>query len=171
MLVHDGHMSARRFFTSANADSYDTIASLATFGQDTAWKREIVKAVGRRNSVLELACGTGVLSSMLAKYVDIKRVVDECWRVLRPGGVIVFHDFTYPSGLVRNLWNAHFAILRLAGRFVTSWRMVFEQLDNLIKKSDWVDQTSLALHSRGFRNIDERWYTAGTAAIVSAEKP
>ena len=52
MLVHDGHMSARRFFTSANADSYDTIASLATFGQDLAWKREIVKAVGRRNSVL-----------------------------------------------------------------------------------------------------------------------
>ena len=222
MLVHDGHMSARRFFTSANADSYDTIASLATFGQDIAWKREIVKAIGRRNSVLELACGTGVLSSMLAntdksvvgidltfeylrtskhkvlaavaqgtaevlpyrnesfeavassylaKYVDIKRVVDECWRVLRPGGVIVFHDFTYPSGLMRNLWNAHFAILRLAGRFVTSWRMVFEQLDNLIKKSDWVDQTSVALHSRGFRNIDERWYTAGTAAIVSAEKP
>ena len=82
-----------------------------------------------------------VASSYLAKYVDIKRVVDECWRVLRPGGGIVFHDFTYPSGLMRNLWNAHFAILRLAGRFVTSWRMVFEQLDNLIK-----NRTGLTRH-------------------------
>jgi demethylmenaquinone methyltransferase/2-methoxy-6-polyprenyl-1,4-benzoquinol methylase len=222
MLVHDGHTSARRFFTSANADSYDKIVRLTTFGQDFVWKREIVRAIGSRKSVLELACGTGVLSSMLAgadksvvgidltfeylhrskhkmqaavaqgtaevlpyrkesfeavassylaKYVDVESVVDECWRVLRPGGVIVFHDFTYPAGIIRSLWNAHFAILRLAGTFVMSWRMVFEQLDKLIKNSPWVDQTSCALHNRGFRNIDCRRYTAGTAAIVSAEKP
>src|SRR2546426_2189027 len=157
MLVHDGHMSARRFFTSANADSYDTIASLATFGQDIAWKREIVKAIGRRNSVLELACGTGVLSSMLtntdksvvgidltfeylrtskhkvlaavaqgtaevlpyrnesfeavassylAKYVDVKRVVDECWRQPRAGGATVFTDFPYPNEVKSNLGNS-----------------------------------------------------------------
>lgn len=222
MSLHDGHTTAGRFFTSANANSYDTIASLATFGQDFAWKHEIVKAVGRRKSVLELACGTGVLSSMLAdadkrvvgidltfeylhrskrkmqaavaqgtaevlpyrnesfeavassylaKYVDIQMVVDECWRVLRPGGIIVFHDFTYPAGVMRSLWNAHFAMLRLAGRLLTSWSTVFEQLDNLIRNSDWVDQTSGALHSRGFRNIDHKRYTAGTAAIVCAEKP
>ncbi|HEV8405225.1 MAG TPA: class I SAM-dependent methyltransferase [Nitrososphaera sp.] len=222
MLVHDGHTSARRFFTSANADSYDKIVRMATFGQDFAWKREIVKAVGGRKSVLELACGTGLLSSMLAgadksvvgidltfeyldrsehkmkaavaqgtaevlpyrnesfevvassylaKYVDIVKVVDECWRVLRPGGVIVFHDFTYPAGIMCSLWNAHFAMLRLAGRLVTSWRMVFEQLDKLIKNSHWVDETSCALLNRGFSNIDHRRYTAGTAAIVSAEKP
>jgi demethylmenaquinone methyltransferase/2-methoxy-6-polyprenyl-1,4-benzoquinol methylase len=222
MLVHEGHASARRFFTPANASSYDSVVRLATFGRDSAWKCEIVKAVGSRNSVLELACGTGVLSFMLtsagksvvgidltfeylrapghhlrsaiaqstaeilpyrsesfdavassylAKYVDIQRVVDECWRVLSPGGVIVFHDFTYPAGIMRGLWNAHFALLRLAGRFVTSWRAVFEQLDDVIKNSNWPDQTINALHIRGFRNVDCRYYTAGTAAIVSAEKP
>jgi len=222
MLVHEGHASARSFFTPANAGSYDSIVRLATFGQDSAWKREIIKAVGSRKSVLELACGTGVLSSMLsgagrsvvgidltfeylrasrrklqaavaqgtaevlpyrnasfdavassylAKYVDVQTMVDECWRVLRPGGVIVFHDFTYPSGIMRSLWNAHFAVLRLAGRVVTSWRTVFDQLDGVIKNSDWVNQTSGALYSRGFQNVDCKYHTAGTAAIVSAEKP
>ncbi len=222
MLVHEGHASARRFFTRANARSYNSVVRVATFGQDFAWKHEIINAVGSSKSVLELACGTGVLSSMLvvtdktvvgidltfeylqasrrelhaviaqgtaevlpyrnesfdavassymAKYVDLQRVVDECWRVLRPGGVAVFHDFTYPSGVTRSLWDAHFAVLRLAGRLVTSWRMVFEQLDDLIKNSDWIDQTKSALHSRGFRNVDCRYYTAGTAGIVSAEKP
>jgi demethylmenaquinone methyltransferase/2-methoxy-6-polyprenyl-1,4-benzoquinol methylase len=222
MLVHKGHASARKFFTPANAGSYASVVRLATFGQDSAWKQKILEAIGSGNSVLELACGTGVLSSMLAgagknvvgidltfeylhvsrpslrtviaqgtaevlpyrsesfdavassylaKYVDIQNVVDECWRVLRPGGVAVFHDFTYPSGAMRGLWNAHFALLRLAGRFVASWKAVFEQLDDIIKNSDWPSQATNALHSRGFRNLECRYYTAGTAAIVSAEKP
>jgi demethylmenaquinone methyltransferase/2-methoxy-6-polyprenyl-1,4-benzoquinol methylase len=222
MLVHEGHTSARRFFTPANAGSYDSVVRLATFGRDSAWKQKILKAVGSRNSVLELACGTGVMSSMLtgagksvvgidltfeyirasrrnlrsaiaqgtaevlpyrnesfdaiassylAKYVDVQTVVNECWRVLRPGGVTVFHDFTYPSGIMRSLWNAHFAVLRAVGRLTTSWKMVFMQLDDVIKNSDWVGQTTNALHSRGFRNVDCKYYTAGTAAMVSAEKP
>lgn len=222
MLVHEGYASARRFFTPANADSYDSVVRLATFGRDSAWKREIIKAVSSRSSVVELACGTGVLSSMLieagknvvgldltfeylgvskhklrasvsqgtaevlpyrnesfdavassylAKYVDITRVVDECWHVLRPGGIAIFHDFTYPGGAMRSFWNAYFALLRLAGKYVTSWRTVFEELDNVIKKSDWVNQTTSALYNRGFRKVDCKYYTAGTAAIVSAEKP
>jgi demethylmenaquinone methyltransferase / 2-methoxy-6-polyprenyl-1,4-benzoquinol methylase len=224
MLVHEGHASAMRFFTPYNADSYDLVVRLATFGQDFAWKREIIRAIGDRSHVLELACGTGILSSMLArrgknvagidltfeylqaskrklnapiaqgtaeilpyrsesfdaivssylaKYVDIQEVIDECWRVLRPGGIIVFHDFTYPSGLIsRSLWNIYFALLRLvAGRFVESWKVVFGQLDDIIKKSDWVDQTTNVLKNRKFQSVNCRWYTAGTAAIVSAEKP
>lgn len=168
--VHEGHAQAMRFFTSINADSYDLISRLATFGQDIAWKHEIIRVVSRRSHILELACGTGILSSMLAesgksvagidltfeyllilkrklkmpivqgtaevlpyrdetfdamvssylvKYVDVQKVIDECWRVLRPGGIVVFHDFTYPSGLICNLWQVYFELLRLAGRFVT----------------------------------------------------
>lgn len=222
MLVHEGHANAGKFFTPTNAGSYDSVAHLATFGRDSAWKREIIKAVGGRSFVLELASGTGILSSMLldagksvigidltleylraskyrlrmeiaqgtaeilpyrngsfdavassylAKYVNVKKVIDECWRVLSPGGIVVFHDFTYPKGIMRGLWNAHFAVLRIAGRLATPWRAVFEQLDGVIKNSDWAGQTTRALQRRGFRNVDCNYYTAGTAAIVSAEKP
>jgi demethylmenaquinone methyltransferase/2-methoxy-6-polyprenyl-1,4-benzoquinol methylase len=223
MLVHEGHERAKRFFTPSNAASYDKVARLATFGQDSTWKREVIKAIGGRNSVLELACGTGVLSSMLAgagknvvgidltfeylcasrqklwtavvqgtaevlpckgesfdavvssylaKYVDIQNVVEECWRVLKPGGIAVFHDFAYPGGIMRGFWNAHFALLRVAGRsFATSWKTVFEQLDDVIKKSDWAKQTTSALYSKRFRSVSCKYYTGGTAAIVTAEKP
>jgi demethylmenaquinone methyltransferase / 2-methoxy-6-polyprenyl-1,4-benzoquinol methylase len=222
MLVHEGHAQARRFFTATNARSYDLVLRLATFGQDIAWKYEIIRAVSQRCNILELACGTGILSSMLAergksvtgidltfeylltskrklkapivqgtaevlpyrdecfdamvssylaKYVDIQKVIDECSRVLRPGGVMVFHDFTYPIGLMRNLWNIYFALLRLAGRFVAPWKVVFGQLDDVIKRSDWVDQTICGLKNRKFQNINCRFYTASTSAMVSAEKP
>jgi demethylmenaquinone methyltransferase/2-methoxy-6-polyprenyl-1,4-benzoquinol methylase len=223
MLVHEGHARALKFFTPSNADSYDLVVRLATFGQDFAWKHEIARAIGDCSQILELACGTGILSSMLAqggknvagidltfeylrtskrklntsiaqgtaeilpyrsesfdgivssylaKYVEIEEVIDECCRVLRPGGIIVFHDFTYPSGPIsRSLWNTYFVLLRLAGRFVESWKVVFGQLDDIIRKSDWVDRTTNVLKDRKFQSVNCRWYTAGTAAIVSAEKP
>ena len=221
--MHEGHTNARKFFTQTNASSYDSIVRYATFGQDSAWKREILRVTGRRNSVLELACGTGILSLMLvqsgknvtgldltlgylvlakrkvklqltqgtaeilpyrnesfdaivssymAKYVDIQRVADECWRVLRPGGIVALHDFTYPSdGAMCSLWNAYFNILRLAGKIITPWKDVFDHLDDVISESDWVSLAERALCSRGFQNASCKYYTAGTAAIVSAEKP
>jgi len=222
MLVHGGHVAARRFFTSANAGSYGTVVRIATLGRDFAWKREIIKSILGRKSVLELACGTGILSSILtesgksvtgidlsfeylrtarskvefgsvqgtaemlpyrdgsfdavassylAKYVDVNGVIEEGWRVLRPGGRIVFHDFTFPDGIMRGLWITYFDILRLTGRFIASWRTVFNQLDLVIRDSKWVDQTMDALEMKGFRDIACKYYTAGTAAIVSAEKP
>ncbi|HEX2471201.1 MAG TPA: hypothetical protein VHJ59_00475, partial [Nitrososphaera sp.] len=60
---------------------------------------------------------------------------------------------------------------RLAGRFVTPWKIVFGQLDDVIKKSDWVDQAVCALKDNKFQNVNCRCYTAGTSAMVSAEKP
>ena len=84
---------------------------------------------------------------------------------------MIFHDFTYPRGRICNLWHTYFKLLRLAGRFVTSWKVVFGQLDDVIKESDWADQTITALRDRRFQNIDVRYYTGGTSAMVSAEKP
>lgn len=225
VLVHDGHANARRFFTQENASSYDSIVRFTTFGRDHFWKRQILQSIAnnRNNCVLELACGTGILSSMLmkigknitgldltyeylsaakrkfglalaqgtaeiipyrnesfdaivssylAKYVNIQKVVEECWRVLRPRGLVIFHDFTHPkNGAVRTLWDSYFSILRLAGVFIKSWRVVFEQLDDVIRKSDWLNQTQEALCNTGFQKISCRYYTQGTAAIITAEKP
>jgi demethylmenaquinone methyltransferase/2-methoxy-6-polyprenyl-1,4-benzoquinol methylase len=112
-----------------------------------------------------------VVSSYLAKYVNIRMVVDECWRVLQPGGIALFHDFTFPAGAMRSLWSLYFRILRVVGMFTASWKAVFEQLDAVIKRSNWVSETEQALRSRGFRNVICRRYTAGTACMVSAEKP
>jgi demethylmenaquinone methyltransferase/2-methoxy-6-polyprenyl-1,4-benzoquinol methylase len=113
-----------------------------------------------------------VTSSYLAKYVDIERVVSECWRVLKHRGVVVFHDFTYPSNsLARSLWNGYFKILRLAAKTVPSWAPVFRELDKVVKMSNWLGQTMQALEGTGFKNISFRFYTMQTSAIVSANKP
>ncbi len=113
-----------------------------------------------------------VTSSYLAKYVNVERVVNECWRVLKHNGVLVFHDFTYPSNLLaRNFWNAYFMILRSASKMIISWAPVFQELDQVVKMSNWPGQTTKALEDKGFKNISFTLHTMNTAAIVSAKKP
>jgi demethylmenaquinone methyltransferase / 2-methoxy-6-polyprenyl-1,4-benzoquinol methylase len=67
---------ARKFFTTENAASYDLLAFIATFGEDRQWKRQIIKRVKKDNGLmLDLACGTGILTSMLDKEDCSKRLV------------------------------------------------------------------------------------------------
>jgi demethylmenaquinone methyltransferase / 2-methoxy-6-polyprenyl-1,4-benzoquinol methylase len=225
LKVHEGLRNARKFFSHENASTYDYVVRFTTFGQDSLWKNQILNIIGKQNSVLDLACGTGILSLMLidsaiikvsgldlvfdylviakkktkrlfltngtaeilpyknecfdsvtssylAKYVDIERVVNECWRILKHDGIVVFHDFTYPTNnLMESFWNAYFMILRITGIFVKSWKAVFQELDQVVKTSRWVEQTIGSLEHRGFEVISCKYYTLGTAAIISAKKP
>ncbi|MGH9934011.1 MAG: class I SAM-dependent methyltransferase [Nitrososphaerales archaeon] len=227
-LVHEGHKVARKFFTGTSS-SYDTVVSITTFGRDASWKRAIVDLVPAGNyRVLDLACGTGILTfalarkvsavtgvdlmeenlrvankkaieseitnvtfctsaaetipqqdgsfdfvtaSYLPKYCDIELVVKESARVLKRNGVLIMHDFTYPrSAAMKALWNAYFKILRIAGTFTPSWRPVFNELDNVIKHSRWVDELINAMNNNGFRNVQCKNLTSGTAAIVWGSK-
>ena len=113
-----------------------------------------------------------ITSSYLSKYINVEAVVRECWRVLKSGGLVVFHDFTYPSGLiVRPLWNFYFGLLKLVAKGVITWAHAFQDLDHVIKSSNWVHETSQALRVNGFSNILIRFYTMQTSAIVLGQKP
>lgn len=222
--MHQGHEVARKFFTGTSS-SYDTVANIATFGQDTIWKKAILDLIPNGNhKVLDLACGTGILSfalaqkascvvglditedsiriarekallhdmtnmsfyvsaaeaipqadrefdfvtaSYLPKYCDIDQVVSEVARVLKRGGMLIMHDFTYPDNYaMKGLWNAYFEILRIAGVFVPSWRSVFSGLDAVIKQSNWVNELMTAMRRHGFTDVRYKRLTAGTAALV-----
>ena len=69
-LMHEGHRVAKRFFAGTSS-SYDTVVNIATFGQDAAWKRAILDLIPAGNyKVLDLACGTGILTFAIADKVS-----------------------------------------------------------------------------------------------------
>jgi demethylmenaquinone methyltransferase / 2-methoxy-6-polyprenyl-1,4-benzoquinol methylase len=231
MTLHDGYSEVRRFFNANNVATYDLIVHYATFGRDKMWKDQIAKIVDNGSllptAVLDLAAGTGILSSILqrrsdkfkihsldltlgylkkakeksrrfslinstaellpyraevfdcivssylAKYVDIGTVVQECWRVLKHDGNVVFHDFTFPKNpLVREFWKFHFVLLKFSGRLLKEWAPTFERLDTLICKTNaWPNDTILYLKKTGFIRISCKYHTLGTSAIVCARKP
>lgn len=53
-------------FFDDTAESYDTVVRWATFGKDDYWKKEIINQMNNPNSILDLACGTGILTRMIA---------------------------------------------------------------------------------------------------------
>jgi demethylmenaquinone methyltransferase / 2-methoxy-6-polyprenyl-1,4-benzoquinol methylase len=226
ILGSKGHLIATRFFSSENASSYDTIVRLTTFFRDSSWKKEMMRFMNGKNElVLDLACGTGILSSFihngsasakifgtdltyeylklaknrqsyvlltnslaeflpykdesfdaivssyLVKYTELSTMVKEHWRVLRKGGIIIIHDFTYPNTrIMKVLWHFYFQILNELGKVISPWRDVFSNLDKLIQHTPWVNNLVRELDMVGFTSISKRYYTYGTSAIVCAKK-
>lgn len=217
---------AKTFFSSKNAHSYDKLVRLTTFGKDSIWKKNVATLLSHDDRyILDLACGTGILSSYipkqvgrlivgsdltrdylliaknrgtyllltnsvaeflpyrtgifdtiissyLAKYVDLRQVVNEHWRILNNGGVAIFHDFTLPKRpVIQNLWKFYFKILYISGIFLRNWKNVFSNLDKVIIGSEWVADLMRELRQAGFQSISCKYYTLETSAIVSAVKP
>ena len=63
------------YFFDKNAKTYDRMVCLATFGKDMYWKKEIVNKINSANSVLDLACGTGILTRMIFNKFPYSRIV------------------------------------------------------------------------------------------------
>lgn len=197
---------------------------LTTLGQDLIWKRKMLKYIQPESVVLELANGTGILSSMLlknknliygidltfdylkllvknkqdsimsvngtaellpfksnsfdniissylVKYVNLTKLIDECYRVLKNKGTVVFHDFAYPQkNIYRVFWKNYFRILRQLGKVDKNWAIVYDELEGLIIKNKWFNELPSILKKRGFINISVQFQTLETSAIICAEK-
>ena len=63
-----------RFFDET-AKTYDTVSNWATFGRDRYWKKEILNKIDRPSSVLDLGCGTGILTRIIALKFPQSKIV------------------------------------------------------------------------------------------------
>ena len=114
-----------------------------------------------------------IVSSYLAKYADLRLLVANAARMLRPNGVIALHDFTCPSRpLYRLIWRAQLWFLRLIGRHVfPEWRIVFDELPEFLRQTRWLGETETLLRQSGFAAVATESLTFGAAAIVSGRMP
>ncbi len=219
-----------RFF-SGTGSTYDQVVGLATLGLDHGWKKKILKLIPENpGSILDQACGTGILtfmiarrfpgcrvtgvdltgeylatarekalemglrnvdfilgraedvfldgrfdcitSSYLAKYADLQTLVRNNREMLRPGGMLVMHDFTYPARrLPARILDLYFALLRTIGDWkYPQWGTVLHELPELMKKTDWVPTLVALLRENGFSEMRIRSLLFGVATLVSARK-
>ena len=62
-----------KFFAN-NANSYDGIVNWTTFGKDSYWKNKILEQLSTEKSVLDLACGTGILTKQIAERIPHAKI-------------------------------------------------------------------------------------------------
>jgi demethylmenaquinone methyltransferase / 2-methoxy-6-polyprenyl-1,4-benzoquinol methylase len=113
-----------------------------------------------------------ITSSYLAKYADLPLLCRNAHAMLKPGGIFLAHDFTYPpTAFLRRLFHAYFWTLQTAGsRLIPSWREIYYGLPELIAATTWVDDLQHALADAGFDDIRRDDLTLYGSAIVSARK-
>ena len=114
-----------------------------------------------------------ITSSYLAKYADLGTLTHEAKKMLRPGGVLIMHDFTYPSGGVFvRLWKFYFRILQSIGSWAfPQWGTAFHELPTFLEGTPWVDGLVSCLKESGFGGIRVQRLFMSTAAMVTATNP
>ena len=111
-----------------------------------------------------------ITASYLPKYCDPEVLVKNCVAHIKPGGKIIFHDFTYPKNLViKLLWNFFFIFFRLAGYFIPSWKDALIGLPKLIRRTKWLDSYSDAMKKSGLK-VSHQYLTYGVSAILTGTK-
>ncbi len=74
MTVDNPKNLVPKFFDKTST-SYDKVAVLATFGKDRYWKKEILKHIQKGTNILDLACGTGILTRKLAEKFPNSKII------------------------------------------------------------------------------------------------
>ncbi len=113
-----------------------------------------------------------VVSSYLAKYADLKSLTHSTKGMLKTGGLLLMHDFTYPpKAYLVWLWRLYFFVLqRLGSPFFPAWCEIFYGLPVLIQESRWIPELTEALRENEFTEIRMEYLTAYGSAIVTARK-
>ena len=128
--------------------------------------------LGRAEEVLLDRAFDCITSSYLAKYADLGILIANARSMLRDGGSLIIHDFTYPANQTfALLWEFYFKVLQTIGwQCYPEWKTVFYELPGFLRKSRWVIQLVKTLESNRFGSITVEYLTLGTSAIVTAKR-
>jgi demethylmenaquinone methyltransferase/2-methoxy-6-polyprenyl-1,4-benzoquinol methylase len=61
-------------FFGHTANSYESIVHWTTFGKDNLWKKKILEQLSTEKKVLDLACGTGILTREIAQKIPHAKI-------------------------------------------------------------------------------------------------
>ncbi|MFQ5779264.1 MAG: class I SAM-dependent methyltransferase [Nitrospiria bacterium] len=111
-----------------------------------------------------------ITTSYLPKYADLPLLIRNLRELIAPGGILLMHDFTYPTApILRKTFAFYFKLAQpIGGWWYPEWKEVLLELPNVIRETEWVAETTSAMAREGFCEIQVESLTLQGAALVSA---
>jgi demethylmenaquinone methyltransferase/2-methoxy-6-polyprenyl-1,4-benzoquinol methylase len=146
-----------------------------------ALARQKTQALGLRNMEFVLSRAEDyrsnepfdcVSASYLAKYAELDILIPSLKDMLKPDGLLIMHDFTFPpKAYLVWIFRLYFKILQKVGSpLFPAWREIFYGLPRLIEQTRWVPELRAELERNGFRDIQFDYLTLYGSAIMTARK-
>lgn len=153
----------------------DLIEEYLTIANEKARRlrlRNVDFILGKAEDVLLRQQFDCITSSYLAKYAELGNLIRNAKKMLRSGGVLIMHDFTYPPNhAFARLWEFYFRILQWAGRWkYPKWQTIFQGLPRVLRETKWTTELVSFLKENAFSEISIQSLTFGTSAIITAKK-
>jgi demethylmenaquinone methyltransferase/2-methoxy-6-polyprenyl-1,4-benzoquinol methylase len=128
--------------------------------------------LGRAEDVLLEDNFDCITSSYLAKYVELEILIRNIKKMLRKGGLLIMHDFTYPRNrTVARIWEFYFRLLQIVGDWkYAQWREIYYSLPKFLRETKWATDLTRILGENAFSDIHTQFLTFGTSAIVTTRK-
>jgi demethylmenaquinone methyltransferase/2-methoxy-6-polyprenyl-1,4-benzoquinol methylase len=128
--------------------------------------------LGRAEDVLLMESFDCITSSYLGKYAEFKSLIRNAKKMLRDGGILIMHDFTYPPNpAFSRIFEFYFKVIQTVGGWkYPQWKTIFFGLPELLRETEWVAELVSALQENAFSDIHIESLTLGTSTIVTARK-
>lgn len=151
-------------------DVQEEYLSIAQKKKQASFVNNIDFVLGRAEDVYLKQTFDCITSSYLAKYADLPILIRNVKAMLRDRGVLIMHDFTYPSvPCVASVLELYFKAIRSMGnRRYPQWKIIFAELPELLRATHWVQELLTALRSNGFQDIALTRLMLGISTIVTA---
>lgn len=111
-----------------------------------------------------------VISSYLAKYLDNQVFVKDVTKIIKPGGLLVIHELSYPADdiLAQLIYNNHIRLFTFLLSFNPLWQDLASELNNIFINNQWEQQLYLALRKKDYQI---KVNTIAVSTIIYAKAP
>ena len=129
----------------------------------------LLRADASRLPLADASCDSAVSGFALRNFESIEAVLDDCARVVKPGGRIALLEIDRPErGVFAVVFDVYFRrVMPMLGALVSRGYAYRYLASSTVYLPSWVELRSM-LERAGFRDVAKQSMTAGTVQLVTA---